>query len=166
MSGFNAEDEKWMRVALEVARSKGARPSDSPLGSVIVLDGRIVGQERNQTEELPDATAHAEMMAIRRACESAGSMELRGATLYSTLQPCGMCTMASIWSKVGRVVYGAGRDDVHQMYFEDRHVDTLTFIADAYRDDIVIEGGCLREECAKLYYGPGDDVPLEEQGNL
>jgi tRNA(adenine34) deaminase len=93
-------------------------------------------------------------------------MELRGATLYSTLQPCGMCTMASIWSKVGRVVYGAGRDDVHQMYFEDRHVDTLTFIADAYRDDIVIEGGCLREECAKLYYGPEDDVPLEEQGNL
>ncbi|WP_313230857.1 nucleoside deaminase [Sphingobium yanoikuyae] len=166
MSGFNAEDEKWMRVALEVARSKGARPSDSPLGSVIVLDGRIVGQERNQTEELPDATAHAEMMAIRRACESEGSMELRGATLYSTLQPCGMCTMASIWSKVGRVVYGAGRDDVHQMYFEDRHVDTLTFIADAYRDDIVIEGGCLREECAKLYYGPEDDVPLEEQGNL
>ncbi len=155
-----------MRVALEVARSKGARPSDSPLGSVIVLDGRIVGQERNQTEELPDATAHAEMMAIRRACESEGSMELRGATLYSTLQPCGMCTMASIWSKVGRVVYGAGRDDVHQMYFEDRHVDTLTFIADAYRDDIVIEGGCLREECAKLYYGPEDDVPLEEQGNL
>jgi tRNA(adenine34) deaminase len=166
LSGFNAEDEKWMRVALEVARSKGARPSDSPLGSVIVLDGRIVGQERNQTEELPDATAHAEMMAIRRACESEGSMELRGATLYSTLQPCGMCTMASIWSKVGRVVYGAGRDDVHQMYFEDRHVDTLTFIADAYRDDIVIEGGCLREECAKLYYGPEDDVPLEEQGNL
>ena len=93
-------------------------------------------------------------------------MELRSATLYSTLQPCGMCTMASIWSKVGRVVYGAGREDVHQMYFEDRHVDTLTFIADAYRDDIVIEGGCLRTECAELYYGPDDDVPLEEQGNL
>ncbi|WP_278984754.1 nucleoside deaminase [Sphingobium yanoikuyae] len=166
MGAFDAEDEKWMRAALEVARSKGAHPSDSPLGSVIVLDGRIVGRERNQTEELPDATAHAEMMAIRRACESEGSMELRSATLYSTLQPCGMCTMASIWSKVGRVVYGAGREDVHQMYFEDRHVDTLTFIADAYRDDIVIEGGCLRTECAELYYGPDDDVPLEEQGNL
>ncbi|WP_268812433.1 nucleoside deaminase [Sphingobium yanoikuyae] len=166
MGSFDAEDEKWMRAALEVARSKGADPSDSPLGSVIILDGRIIGQERNQTEELPDATAHAEMMAIRRACESEGSMELRGATLYSTLQPCGMCTMASIWSKVGRVVYGAGREDVHQMYFEDRHVDTLTFIADAYRDDIVIEGGCLRTECAELYYGPDDDVPLEEQGNL
>ena len=62
-------------------------------------------------------------------------MELRGATLYSTLQPCGMCTMASIWSKVGRVVYGAGRADVHAMYFEARDIDTLDFVAKAYRDD-------------------------------
>ena len=156
------DDEKWMRMAIEVARSKGSDPSTSPLGSVIVLDGRVLAAERNQTEELPDATAHAEMMAIRRACEGEGELELRGATLYSTLQPCGMCTMASIWSKVGRVVYGAGRDDVHPMYFEARHVDTLSFISDAYRDDIVIEGGCLREECAALYYPPDADLPQEE----
>jgi len=160
------DDEKWMRMAIEVARSKGSDPSTSPLGSVIVLDGRVLAAERNQTEELPDATAHAEMMAIRRACEGEGELELRGATLYSTLQPCGMCTMASIWSKVGRVVYGAGRDDVHAMYFEARHVDTLGFIADAYRNDIVIEGGCLRAECAALYYPPDADLPEAEQANL
>ena len=52
------------------------------------------------------------------------------------------------------------------MYFEARHVDTLSFIADAYRDDIVIEGGCLREECATLYYPPDADLPREEQANL
>ncbi|WP_375244704.1 nucleoside deaminase [Sphingomonas parapaucimobilis] len=160
------DDEKWMRMAIEVARSKGSDPSTSPLGSVIVVDGRVLAAERNQTEELPDATAHAEMMAIRRACEGEGELELRGATLYSTLQPCGMCTMASIWSKVGRVVYGAGRDDVHAMYFEARHVDTLGFIADAYRNDIVIEGGCLREECAALYYPPDADLSEDEQANL
>ncbi|MEH3106868.1 MAG: nucleoside deaminase [Sphingomonas fennica] len=160
------EDERWMREAIRVARSKGSDPATSPLGCVIVRDGRVIAAERNQTQELPDATAHAEMMAIRRGCEGLGDMELRGATLYSTLQPCGMCTMASIWSKVGRVVYGAGRDDVHPMYFEARHVDTLAFIADAYRDDIVIEGGCLAAECATLYYGPDDEVPEEEQGNL
>ncbi|WP_230480791.1 nucleoside deaminase [Sphingomonas sp. Leaf21] len=160
------EDEKWMRMAIDVARSKGSDPSTSPLGSVIVLDGRVIAAERNQTQELPDATAHAEMMAIRRACEGEGALELRGATLYSTLQPCGMCTMASIWSKVGRVVYGAGRDDVHAMYFEARHVDTLSFVADAYRDDIVIEGGCLRDECAALYYPPDAALPAEEQANL
>lgn len=160
------DDERWMRRAIEIARSKGSDPSTSPLGSVIVRDGKEISAERNQTEELPDATAHAEMMAIRRACESIRDQELRGATLYSTLQPCGMCTMASIWSKVGRVVYGAGRDDVHAMYFEDRHIDTLTFISDAYRDDITIEGGCLREECASLYYLPNAVLPADELANL
>lgn len=155
-----------MRKAIDIARSKGSDPSTSPLGCVIVPNGKIISGERNQTAELPDATVHAEMMAIRRGCEDTSKMELRGATLYSTLQPCGMCTMASIWSKVGRVVYCAGRDDVHAMYFEARHVDTLTFIADAYRDDIVIEGGCLRAECAALYYPPAADVPREQQGNL
>ncbi len=160
------DDERWMRRAIEVARSKGSDPASSPLGSVIVLDGREIAAERNQTQELPDATAHAEMMAIRRGCEGVGELELRGATLYSTLQPCGMCTMASIWSKVGRVVYGAGRDDVHKMYFEARHIDTLDFIAEAYRDDIVIEGGCLRDECAKLYYPPDADLSADEQANL
>ncbi len=155
-----------MRKAIEIARSKGSDPATSPLGSVIVLNGKMIARERNQTEELPDATAHAEMMAIRRGCEEMGEMELRGATLYSTLQPCGMCTMASIWSKVGRVVYGAGRDDVHAMYFEAKHVDTLAFIADAYRDDIMIEGGCLREECARLYYPPDAALSEEEQANL
>jgi tRNA(adenine34) deaminase len=163
---FSDEDEKWMREAIKVARSNGAKPEDSPLGSVIILGGRVIAAERNQTQDLPDATAHAEMMAIRRGCEDSGEMELRGATLYSTLQPCGMCTMASIWSKVGRVVYGAGRDDVHEMYFEAKHVDTLTFITDAYRDDIVIEGGCLRAECAALYYPPDADLSADEQANL
>ena len=160
------EDERWMRRAIAIARSKGSDPSTSPLGCVIVLDGRDIAGERNQTHELPDGTAHAEMIAIRRACEGTGELELRGATLYSTLQPCGMCTMASIWSKVGRVGYGAVRDDVHPMYFEVRHVDTMSFIADAYRDDITIEDGCLREECAELYYGPNADLPEEEQVNL
>ena len=77
-----------------------------------------------------------------------------------------MCTMASIWAKVGRIVYGAGRDDVHQMYFEDRHLDTMDFIKDAFRDDLELEGGCLRAECAALYFAPDDEVPMEQQGNL
>jgi len=163
---IKTEDERWMRMAIDVARSKGSDPSASPLGAVIVLDGKAIAVERNQTQELHDATAHAEIMAIRAAGAALGTMELRGATLYSTLQPCGMCTMGSIWSKVERVVYGAGRDDVHEMYFEDRHIDTLTFIQDAYRDDIIIEGGYLRDECAALYYGPDDDVPEDQQGNV
>ncbi len=92
--------------------------------------------------------------------------ELREAVLYTTIQPCGMCTMALIWSKVRRIVYGVGKDDVHKMYFEARYVDTLRFITDAYRDDLSIEGGILRGECASLYYGPNDHPPESEQDNI
>lgn len=104
-------------------------------------------------------------MAIRRACEALRRDELRDASLYSTLQPCGMCTMASIWTRIGRVIYGAGRADVHGMYFEDRHLDTMDFLKDTYRDIEVIEG-VMRRECAALYWGPGDYPPMEEQGNI
>lgn len=167
----SGDDERWMREALNVAASRGTDPATAPIGAVIVRDGRVVASAHNECETLHDPTAHAEMVAFRRAgpevadADNPGG-ELRGATLYSTLQPCGMCTMASIWAKVGRVVYGAGRDDVHPMYFEARHVDTLSFIADAYRDDVVIEGGVLRDECAGLYYPPDADLPEEEQANL
>jgi tRNA(adenine34) deaminase len=162
----STEDEFWMRKAIGIAESRGREPATSPIGAVIVLRHKLIAMERNQCDELRDSTAHAEMMAIRKAGARIGSAELRGGTLYTTLQPCGMCTMASIWSKVGRVVFGAGRADVHAMYFEARHIDTISFIGDAYREDIEISGGCLREECAALYYGPDDVVPLQEQGNL
>ena len=162
----DTQDERFMREALHIATERGSDPSVSPIGCVIVKDGRIVAIERNRVEEQCDPTAHAEITAIRTAGAALRDPELRGAVLYSTLQPCGMCTMASIWSKVERVVYGAGREDVHRMYFEDRHTDTLAFIADAYRKDIAVEGGVLRAECAALYYGPNDDPPLEEQGNI
>lgn len=159
-------DEDYMRQALAIATERGSDPSLSPIGSVIVLNGQVIAVERNRVAELHDATAHAEMQALRAAGREYENGELRGATLYTTLQPCGMCTMAGIWSKVARIVYGAGREDVHRMYFEARHVDTLEFIRDAYRDDLSITGGVLREECARLYYGPGDEPPAEEQGNL
>ena len=160
------EDERWMREAIALAKTTGTNPSDTPIAAIIVRDGVVLAVQTNQTAENNDATAHAEICAFRAAGAHIGDMELRGATLYSTLQPCGMCTMASIWAKVGRIVYGAGRDDVHRMYFEDRNLDTIDFIRDAYRDDLSIEGGCLAGDCAQLYYGPDDIVPEDEQGNI
>ncbi len=155
-----------MARALKLARRGDRTEGASPIGCVIVLDGRVVAEGHNEVGLRHDPTAHAEMVAIRRAGAALKREELGGATLYSTLQPCGMCTMASIWSHVGRIVYGAGRDDVHRMYFEDRHLDTMNFIRDAYRKDMPVVEGVLREECAALYYGPDDDPPLEAQTNL
>ena len=159
-------DKLHMREAIRVAVENGFDPSLSPIGCVIVRNGKILAARRNKVAEHHDAVAHAEIEAIRAAGAAFENGELRGATLYTTLQPCGMCTMASIWSKVSRIVFGAGREDVHKMYFEARHVDTLDFVAKAYRDDLVVEGGILREECAALYYRPWDKVPKDDQGNL
>lgn len=155
-----------MARALELARQGDQTPGASPIGCVIVLDGRVVAEGHNEVGLRHDPTAHAEMVAIRRAGAALAREELRGATLYSTLQPCGMCTMASIWSRIDRIVYGAGREDVHRMYFEDRHLDTMNFIRDAYRKDMPVVGGVLREECAALFYRPDDEPPLEAQTNL
>ena len=165
-ASLDNDDVRFMKQALQVATEFGADPALSPIGCVIVLHNEIIAAERNLVVQKRDATAHAEMQAIRSAGKAFEMGELRNAVLYSTLQPCGMCTMASIWSKVGRIVFGAGRDDVHKMYFESRHVDTLEFVTHAYRKDLIVLGGVLREECAKLYWRQWDDVPIAQQGNL
>ena len=158
-------DTDFMRRAIALAQEAQSKPGASPIGCVIVLDGRIVGEGHNEVGLRHDPTAHAEMVAIRRACESLGRDDLRGATLYSTLQPCGMCSMASIWTSIRRIVYGAGRAQVHRMYFEDRHLDVLDFIDDAFRRDMSAQGGLLAEQCAGFYYKPTDNPPDEVQTN-
>jgi tRNA(adenine34) deaminase len=96
-----------MREALRIACEQENDLSVSPIGCVVVLRGDILSGRRNRVAGHHDATAHAEIEAIRAAGASFENGELRDATLYATLQPCGMCTMASIWSKVSRIVYGA-----------------------------------------------------------
>ncbi|HEX3350519.1 MAG TPA: nucleoside deaminase [Acetobacteraceae bacterium] len=160
-----SDDADHMRRALEQARQGDLQPGGNPIGCVIVRDGKILAEGRNEVDARHDPTAHAEIVTIRRACEALGVCDLRDATLYSTLQPCGMCTMASIWTKIGRIVYGAERHQVHAMYFEDRHLDTMDFIADAFKDDIALRGGVLGDECAAMYVPPDAKVPEEEQFN-
>ena len=159
------EDERWMRRAIELARAGEAGAGTNPIGCVIVRDETLLAEACNEVDRRFDPTAHAEIVAIRRAGERLRCHEMRGAVLYTTLQPCGMCTMASIWAKVGRIVFGAGRDDVHSMYFEERHLDTLDFISDAFRGDLALCGGVLAAECARLYVPPDAPVPKKEQFN-
>jgi tRNA(adenine34) deaminase len=165
MNDTAADDTRWMRRALELARQGDAGAGTNAIGCVLVRDGVVLAEACNEVDLLHDPTAHAEMVAIRRGGAHLKCPELRGVVLYTTLQPCGMCTMASIWAKIGRIVFGAGRDDVHPMYFEDRHLDTLDFIRDAFRDDLALEGGVLAAECAGLYVPRWAKVPRSEQFN-
>lgn len=164
-AAFSESDRQYMSRAIGLAQQGDRRPGGSPIGCVIVLDGEIIGEGFNETELRCDPTAHGEMVAMRMAGARIGRMELRGATLYSTLQPCGMCSMASIWAKIRRIVYGAERHQVHPMYFEDRNLGIEDYLRDAYRRDLVWQGGLLSGQCAALYVGPGEDVPLDEQVN-
>jgi tRNA(adenine34) deaminase len=159
-------DEDFMRLAIKMARQGDRASKCSPIGCVLVLDGAVIAQAHNEVEHRCDPTAHAEILAMREAGAHLHRSRFPGAVLYSTLQPCGMCSMASIWAGISRIVYGAERHQVHQMYFEDRDLDTVDFLRDAYKDDVQIEAGLLGEECAALYYGPHDDPPANEQANL
>jgi tRNA(adenine34) deaminase len=96
-----------MRAALEQARFAAAA-GDVPVGAVIVgPDGAVVAADRNRREADGDATAHAEILAIRRASREAGDWRLTGHSLVVTLEPCAMCAMAAVWARVDRIVFAA-----------------------------------------------------------
>jgi len=78
-----------------------------PIGAVVVLDGAVVGRSGNRTRELNDVTAHAEVAAIRMACEALGQERLTGADLYVSLEPCTMCAAAISFARIRRLYYGA-----------------------------------------------------------
>ena len=99
------KDLEFMRRALELAEL-AAEQGDVPVGAVIVKDGEIISEGYNLREVEKRATAHAEMVAIERACEQLGGWHLCGCTLYVTLEPCPMCAGALINSRVERVVFG------------------------------------------------------------
>lgn len=99
-------------------------PKADRSGCVITRGGKVIGEGYNEAELRHDPTAHAEIVAMRRAGRNLQCSEFRDATLYTTLQPCGMCSMAVIWAKIGRIVHGAGHGEVHKMYFEEKHLDT------------------------------------------
>jgi tRNA(adenine34) deaminase len=159
------DDENFMWLAVEQARIGDRTCGGGEVGCVIVRDGEVLVAAHNEVDLRYDPTAHAEIVALRRLGEKLNQVEFRGCTLYCTLQPCSMCTAACIWAKIGRIVYGATRNDVHSMYFDEKHFNTADLVADAFREDLEIVAGLLAEECSKFYYKPGEDPPAEEQTN-
>lgn len=99
-------DVDYMQKAIELAKCAAAL-GEVPVGALVVKDGEIVASAHNEREVLPDATAHAEVLAIRRACAALGTNRLSDCTLYVTLEPCPMCAGALVNARVDRVVFGA-----------------------------------------------------------
>jgi tRNA(adenine34) deaminase len=101
-----AEDERWMRLALDEARAAEAL-GEVPVGAVLVRGGEAVATGHNLTHTLQDPSAHAEMVAIRRGAQAIGHWRLLDCTLYVTLEPCAMCSGAIVLARVPRLVFAA-----------------------------------------------------------
>lgn len=99
-------DEKFMKEAIKLAH-KAESLDEVPIGCVIVKDDKIIARGYNLREQKQQSIAHAEIMAIQKACKKVGSWRLEDCTLYVTLEPCAMCTGAILQSRIKRVVYGA-----------------------------------------------------------
>jgi tRNA(adenine34) deaminase len=99
-------DERFMRMALREAE-RGAREDEVPVGAVIVRDGRLLARAHNRPIHLQDPSAHAEILALRRAGRRAGNYRLEGCELYVTIEPCAMCAGAIVQARLRRTVFGA-----------------------------------------------------------
>jgi tRNA(Arg) A34 adenosine deaminase TadA len=95
-----------MTLALAEARAAGAR-GEVPVGAAVIREGQVLASAGNRTLELKDPTAHAEMLALRLACEEIGSERLIGCDLYVTLEPCPMCAAAISFARIRRLYFGA-----------------------------------------------------------
>ncbi len=133
-----------MRLALREA-SKALEHDDVPIGAVVVKESEVVGAGGNERELRGDATAHAEILAIREAGRKLGGWRLPGCVLYVTIEPCAMCASATIWARMSRVIFGA----------RDPKTGAAGSIVDLYSEKQLnhhteVVGGLLAEECASL----------------
>ena len=133
-------DKDYMLLALEEAK-KAYLEDEVPIGAVIVRDGEVLGIGYNKKEGLQDATAHAEIMALRAAMEKQGAWRLTGATIYVTIEPCVMCIGALIQARVERLVFGAPDPkfgavvSLHKLADDERHNHRLSYTGGVLEDE-------------------------------
>ncbi len=137
-------NEKWMKEAIKQAK-KAAQKDEVPIGCVIVKDDQIIARAYNKREMKQCSTAHAEILAIEKACKKLGSWRLEDCDLYVTLEPCPMCSGAIIQSRIRNVIFGAYDPKGGCMGSNMKINDVRGF--NHYPD---IEGGILQDECSRL----------------
>ena len=121
MSMSTATDHDFMRRAIQLAVDN-ARNGGGPFAALVVRHGEVIAQGVNRVTASNDPTAHAEVVAIRAACEALGQFHLDGCTLYATCEPCPMCLGAIYWAHVDRVLYASTRSDAAESGFDDAHI--------------------------------------------
>lgn len=115
-------EKKFMKKAIELARSNIENLKGGPFGAVIVKDGKIIGEGCNQVIANNDPTAHAEIIAIREACKNLSTYQLAGCEIYTSCEPCPMCLGAIYWARPDKIYYAATRTDAEFANFDDSFI--------------------------------------------
>ncbi|HMS40291.1 MAG TPA: nucleoside deaminase [Pyrinomonadaceae bacterium] len=136
-------DEYFMRYAISLAQNGIDDGKGGPFGCVIVKNGEIVGEGCNQVTSTNDPTAHAEIVAIRNACQKLNSFQLDDCTIYTSCEPCPMCLGAIYWARPAKMFYACSRTDAANVGFDDdfiyeeinrpieeRKIETINFLRD------------------------------------
>lgn len=113
------QDQQFLALAAALSRQGMEAGQGGPFGSVVVMDGVVVGRGCNQVTSTNDPTAHAEVVAIRDACRTLGRFDLRGAVLYASCEPCPMCLSSALWARVDRIVFANDRFQAADIGFDD-----------------------------------------------
>lgn len=113
-------DSPFLQRAIDIAVANVA-DGGGPFGAVVVKDGEVIATGENRVTRDNDPSAHAEVVAIRRAAQALGTFSLQGCVLYSSCEPCPMCATTALWARVDEVVFAADREDAARGGFDDRH---------------------------------------------
>lgn len=141
--------EDKMIMAVEEARKTMNEDKGGPFGAVITdLDGNVISVASNLVLESHDPTAHAEVMAIRKASEKLGTHDLSGCILYATGYPCPMCLSAIIWANIKKVYYGTNLKEAEEIGFRDDFI--YEYLNGKNKDVLDIEELC-HDECIELF---------------
>ncbi len=140
---------KYMKEADKLARCNNQTNDGGPFGAVVVRNGEIIGRGSNQVLKTNDPTAHAEILAIREACQKLGTFSLEECELYSSCYPCPMCLSAIIWSNIKVVYYGNTKEDARKIGFRDDMI--YDFIKKGGKSDILNFIQIDREETIKAF---------------
>lgn len=147
-------DERFMQIAIELSEAAVSNGNE-PFGAVLVKDGEIVFTNENQINTRHDPTFHGEMGLIRRFCEETGITDLRDYTLYSSCEPCFMCSGAMVWVRLGRLVYGASNIDLESIFGKEGcNCSRIVFENSSWQPEVT--EGVLRDEAfeiLKSYFG-------------
>lgn len=143
------KDEFFMRRAIELAQNGIDTNAGGPFGAVIVRDGEIIGEGWNQVTSTNDPTAHAEVVAIRKACAELNDFQLEGCTVYASCEPCPMCLGAIYWARAEKLIYACTKTDAAEIGFDDRFI--YEEIERHPSERRVITETLLREEGLKVF---------------